>query len=621
MADEFLENLIGPELEDEAASAQAAAKPDPAAVALSLSRRRKSAKGDAAATDYLIEESAVLKKQERILDLQIEHLEKEGRRLDAHLDTRRWRETFQVGLQVFFALVATVVGGILLAMLIGAFTSRQVIVEPFDAPPAMAQRGVTSKVVASGLLDQLTRLQAATHSTTEKRRLTGAWTNDIRVEVPETGVSVGEIDRYLKQQFGHDVHIGGDLIETTDGGLALTVRGDGISPKTFTGAAGDLDKLTTQAAEYIYGSAEPAEYAAYLTNVGRNTDGVAFATVAFPNASKEDRPYLLNAWGNAESAMANLQQALTLYRQALRLKPDLWQAHNNVINSEWGLGREEAAWRAGETMRAVAGGRPGRAPEVYYQNWDTLTWNLLAWRISNLADMAANGGAGTTTTAEAPQIADVDIRLDDLDDTELQMHDIKDDPSDPTIVAMRHFLDGRLAMERGDAARAASEFEAFDVAFANPEVWSNFPGYNCWIAPAEEAAGHPDRADAVLAKAGSFVDCWRFKADILDHRGDWAGAQKQYAAAVALAPDLPAAYYSWGLALVRHGDLNGAISKLATANKRGPHWADPLKAWGDVLARQGKWDEALKKYNEALRWAPAWGDLVRAKGIAGRRAG
>ena len=69
-------------------------------------------------------------------------------------------------------------------------------------------------------------------------------------------------------------------------------------------------------------------------------------------------------------------------------------------------------------------------------------------------------------------------------------------------------------------------------------------------------------------------------------RLDWRA--KAYADAVALAPDLPAGYYSWGAALARHGDLAGAEAKLKDANKRGPHWADPLKAWGDVLVKQGK---------------------------------
>jgi tetratricopeptide (TPR) repeat protein len=129
-------------------------------------------------------------------------------------------------------------------------------------------------------------------------------------------------------------------------------------------------------------------------------------------------------------------------------------------------------------------------------------------------------------------------------------------------------------------------------------------------------AGHPDKADAALKAGGHFVDCWRFRGDILDHRGDWAGAQKAYAAAVGLAPDLPAAWYSWGLGLARHGQRAAAQAKFAAANERGPHWADPLKAWGDALAAQGRWKEARAKYDQALAYAPLWRALRAARALA-----
>jgi tetratricopeptide (TPR) repeat protein len=120
----------------------------------------------------------------------------------------------------------------------------------------------------------------------------------------------------------------------------------------------------------------------------------------------------------------------------------------------------------------------------------------------------------------------------------------------------------------------------------------------------------------VLKAAGTYVDCYRFRGDILDHRGDWPGAQKAYAAAVELAPDLPAGYYTWGVALSRHGDLAGALAKFKQANQRGPHWADPLKAWGDVLTKQAHWREALIEYDEALKYAPDWAALQEVRQIA-----
>jgi tetratricopeptide (TPR) repeat protein len=206
--------------------------------------------------------------------------------------------------------------------------------------------------------------------------------------------------------------------------------------------------------------------------------------------------------------------------------------------------------------------------------------------------------------------------MHDEDAAELALKTTKADTNDPTIGAATHFVRGMLAADVHDTARAATEMEAFQASYANPVVSSNYPGNNCWIAPAEEAAGHPDKADAILKTAGTFVDCYRFRGDILDGRGDWAGAQQAYKEAVALAPDLPAAYYSWGVALARHGDFAGAEDKLKAANQRGPHWADPLKAWGDLLAKRGRWKDALAKYDAALKFAPNWVALRDARGAA-----
>jgi tetratricopeptide (TPR) repeat protein len=128
----------------------------------------------------------------------------------------------------------------------------------------------------------------------------------------------------------------------------------------------------------------------------------------------------------------------------------------------------------------------------------------------------------------------------------------------------------------------------------------------CWVARAAQGTGDHDRADSIFSQSGSYADCDRFCGDILDGRADWPGAQKAYAEAVARAPDLPAAYYSWRAALARHRDLAGAEGKLKDANRRGPNWANPLKALGDVLAKRSRAKEALVKYDEALKYAPNW---------------
>ena len=599
--------ILGAGTEPAAEGSVAETPVDPTAAALAA----EAAKSD---PELAQEASAYFRKQSHLIEVQTEHLHEQRAVNLQLLKLKRFDERLKVGLRVLVILVATVIslGGVLLIH--DALTSRRVVIEPFDAPSALAGRGVTGKVIAAGLLGELNRLQAATKSSAARRDLTNAWSAEVELALPEAGISIGELSRTLKRRFGHDVHIDGELVQTEAGGLDLTVRGDGVLQRTFHGKADELPRLTTQIAEYVFGQSEPALYATYLFNDGRAAETIAFAQEAYASASRSDRPYLLNGWAIAlQSTSGSTRETLALLRAAVKLQPDFWVGHTNIQNALILLGDEEGAWRDGEDMRAAAGGRPGRAREYNYGNWDYLTGNLRAWLDSVVADAEENAGAGTGTNAAGPAIADIQARLHDPEAADLALRTTKDDPHDPTIAAMTHFVRGRLAAEAGDAARAATELEAFGIAYADPAVSQNYPGYSCWIAPIEEAAGHPEKADAVIKSAGTFVDCYRFRANILDGRGDWPGAQKAYADAVALAPDLPAAYYSWGVALAKHADVAGAEAKLKDANKRGPHWADPLKAWGDVLVKQGNNREALAKYEEALKYAPNWKELKKAR--------
>ena len=562
-----------------------------------------------------------LDRQSLLLETQREHLRDEHALRMAHLRNqlreeglRRLGLRLRVGFQLFLVLIATVIGLAAAIMIHDAVTSRRVVIEPFHTPPTLAARGIDGTVVAAMLLDDLSGLQDATRSTSAARGLTSAWTGNIKLEVPETGISVDEISRLLRERFGHDVHIDGDLVETPTGGLSLTVRGNGVPPKTFEGSAAELGGLAVMAAEYVFSKSQPGRWASYLTIHGRNEEAIAFCKNAVGSAEPADRAILLSRWSVAISnSGGSVRESLALERAAVKLQPDLWSSHNNIINALMFLADEEGAWKAGKEMMKIAGGRPGRAPETYYQNWDTLTWNLLPWLAGAIKDAEFNAGVGTQIVSSGPIIADVYARLHDSEAADLALKTAKEDPDDLGGIALAHNVRGRMALEGGDTTTALTELRAFAAAFANPSVSTENPGYQCWIAPAEEAAGHPDKADALLKSAGTYVDCYRFRADILDGRGDWPGAQKAYAEAVALAPDLPAAYYSWGVALAKHGEIAGAVVKLALANQRGPHWADPLKAWGDILVKQGKTREALAKYDEALTYAPNWKHLQDAR--------
>jgi tetratricopeptide (TPR) repeat protein len=576
---------------------------DPAAAAIAVEAARSD-------PELAQKASAYFEKQTRLVEIQTEHLHEQRAVNLSLLKFKRSVEQLNFGLRIFFVLVATIagIGGVILIH--DAVTSRSVVIEPFETSPALAESGLTGTVVASAVLDELTRLQAATRNTIQRLDVSNSWSSEIKLTVPETGISIGEIAQVLRARFGHDVHIRGDVIQTKSGSIEVTVRGDGILAKKFSGASDQLNTLTAVAAEYVYAQSQPALWAIYLIDTGRYGEAIEFCRASTASARKSDQPVLLTHWAVAiAEGMGPGSEVLALLQEAIARNPEYWDAYLDLMNVKDIEGKEEEVWKLGEEVRRVAG---GRARELTYIDSDQVVWDLPVMLRALREDAASSSGSGTFSIATGPEIAQIEALQHDPAAAELSLQTTKPDSSDPTVDAGSHWVRGELAAESGESARAANEMEAFLAAYSNPAVPWGWAGFNCWVAPVEEAAGHPDKADAVLKTGGTFVDCYRFRGDILDHRGDWSAAQKAYEDAVALAPDLPAAYYSWGMALARHGDLFGAESKLNDANRRGPHWADPLKAWGDVLARQGKAKEALSKYDQAQKYAPNWKQLHEA---------
>ena len=574
--------------------------------------------------DFLNEQTQLLKAQKEFLKdehaLRLAHLRNQVRAEN----TRQIGMRVRIGLHAVLALVAIGIAIGAAIMIHDAVRSRSVVIDAFDISPNVAAQVPSGKIVAAGLLDVLTRIQSATRSGAEHRALSSAWTNDIAIDVPETGISIGQLERTMKARFGHDQHIDGDLAQSESGGLALTVRGTGILPKTFIGESRHLDKLLTEAGEYAYGQSQPGLFAAYLANNDRNDEAIRFCQTAYARADSSERPYVLNYWANAiagKGAEGAMREALPLYREALRRKPDYWTAYNNIMYALNGLGDEEGLVRVSEQLVQAAGGRPGRAPEHEYQNYDRTVWDLPAERAEAIADVESDSGIGTTGSAggaENLQIAQYEAQMHDVEAATLRLNTTPVDPKYTPDFAQATFVRALLAEEKNDSKAAAHEWDAYAEAYANPSVRTNDPHTICFAATSYERTGQSAKAEAALNAVGALtlVDCYRFRGDILDMRGDWPNAQAWYEKAVKLAPSIPSGYYSWGMALVRHGNLEGAAEKFKRANQQGPHWADPLKAWGDVLMEQGQPKKAVEKYDEALKYAPNWTALKESREAA-----
>ena len=575
-----------------------------------------------ATIDFLRDQSQLLRIQGR--QLQDEHAHRLAQLRDQAWDgrLRRASQRLRIVMQTFTALIATVVGVGLLVMVIDAFTSRTVVVNAFKAPSALAARGLTGDVVASGVLDGLQKLQAATRGASKSLDSKSAWSSDVKIEVPETGVSIGEINRLLHERFGHDLHIDGELVQTDAGGLILTVRGDGVPAKGFQGAAGDLDKLTTQAAEYLYGRSQPYQFQNYLTGAGRYQDTLAFLPGAFARATSDaQRADLANGWGNAFLGLNKTVPAIEKYRLTMTLSPRestvWWKAWGNLIGGLQVAQGEEAAWRESRAfVDAMARAPKASRPETrFLYNVGQDTWDLSLALTAALADSARNAGAGASSVIEGPTIADTYGLMHDP--VHAARYIATSDPDDPGTKAEVPVLAGYAAVDRGDFAVAVASLEGFWKAWrTDTNVQFTFTDTPCFLGLAYGMVGRLAEAEAVFSRMGPLSRCAAYHGDVLEHAGDLAGAERVWAKSLESAPDLPMVWLHRGVSELNRGEVRRAEADFAAAHAKAPHFADPLKAWGDLLMHEGRVGDALARYDEALQYAPAWTALHQARDAA-----
>jgi hypothetical protein len=99
---------------------------------------------------YLQSQEQPAGKQDELVEIQTEYTRRQTEVQLSILKLRRSIDPLKLGLQPLFSLTATTVGIGVLVMLYYAFTSREVVVNAFKAPSALAGRGLTGDVVAAG---------------------------------------------------------------------------------------------------------------------------------------------------------------------------------------------------------------------------------------------------------------------------------------------------------------------------------------------------------------------------------------------------------------------------------------------------------------------------------------
>lgn len=604
------------------------------------------------------EADAFLRDQRKLIALQAQELSHE-------LDLRHWslwvrhasgilKLTLELGLGLLALALVSALG----VAVWNAAHDDGLVIEAFSVPPDLAERGLTGQVVAARMLDNLSALQAQNNSSRAPGSFANNWGNDLKVEIPETGVSIGELNRYLHQMLGHQTHITGEVVHEGTG-LTVTARAGADAAKPVSGSEAEFNTLLLQASEAVYARTQPYRYGVQLLAAGRNAEAMTVLTESTRSGSQIDRAWAYAGRFNVLAAGGQIHEALESAQASVALKPDFAWGWSKVSAGHSASGHAEAALEATRKSLQLleAGGQTDLRPDAVTRMKGQGTADIdddlgdyadeLRQELAMVPSLASNDDAtkkiqimltnpgnnlGTAVGGTVTFASNL-IRLHDL-------------------AGARHVLAGApafvaatktIAESRGDAHAqsradlAAFAFQVAELLFAQQnEDWTRTvqiassldagfaplaaadnapqgtPPANLWpiVAYAHARAGDFTAAHAQIDKTPRDCDlCVRTRGRIDAVQKNWDGAAFWFAEAVRQAPSIPFAYADWGRMLMDKGEFDGAIEKFAAANQMGPHFADAIEMWGEALLLQKHPDLAVAKFVEAEKYAPNWGRL------------
>ena len=589
---------------------------------------RPSAKADAAAMHAALGTPGVsedardyLRKQSLLADLQIDNLRKQDEYELSHLRWRRFNDQMKGAMQIMIVAIGLLVVFGIGATVWNASHADGLVVDAFTVPPNFERNGTTGDVVAGDITSKVTSIRkiAMDISYSISRDVSADHHNDIKVEIPETSVSISEVWRYLRSWLGHERHLTGNIRELDGGQIALTTSLDGASAMTETGAAADLPAIEQRAAEDVFGTFDPVNHINYLAFEGRTKEALAAAERFVPESEgqyRADSYSLLSL--TTVSATGDVPLALARTRIGIDLDPKLAVLHVLTARYNYYLGYEEA--RLAQDRIILTLRNEDQLPSHQHGGFDEMRKQAEAQIALLMGDFAnatywtcshtcSATGLMVTKSSMLARLHDVTAAQDLLAEGQAAPTAYPDD-----VHEARYQLDaaqGNWQAALGEAADMRS-FYVRRGAKVSPRLVTL--AYATEIAPllavAQAHTGRFAKAHATIdGTPRDCVPCETARGDIDALEKNWNGAAFWYACSIRDAPSLPFADTDWGEMLLRKGDLDDAIGKFTIANQKGPRFADPLEMWGEALIAKNRSDLAIAKFEEANKYAPNWGRL------------
>jgi tetratricopeptide (TPR) repeat protein len=606
--------------EDDDSGIEGQSATDAAALSLAL---------NSAANDKTVAAKAAvfLDEQTKLVRLQAADLRKEDALRHWSLRVRHVNDLLKLTFGLGAAFVVLIVAIALAALVWNAHEATGLLIQPINTPPDFAARGLDGTVLAHRLLDKLNGLvtEADKWSFRAADTVSGNWGNDSKVEIPETGISVFELSRFLRQSLGRETSMSGELYRTPTG-IALTVRvGAGIGT-TFEGREQDVDALLSRAAQSLLAQTQPYRYVYMLYAGGRPASGIVPIARQFAEAaSGSEQSWLRTAWEEQLEFAGQYREAADVTAATIASAPDNPFGYFDMGPAQWALGHLEQAYDNMKVSQKLLGGGSARdfepaAIPFLRANADSFAADLIgAYGDAIAADIAESktglfdlnvSGPGALANDYAhnhdPASARATLARAHLasDDILIQPEYVTTTGPDLPNFFVRADIDdwvgARDTLARTDQA-ALGRGDIDDV--RHTLIWP-------WLAYAWAKTGRLGDAEALIAKTPRDCTlCLEMRGRIDEAKGDAVGAAYWFGEAIRDAPALPFSETDWGNMLLRRRDIDGAILKYQNANRKSPHFADPLEMWGEALMLKNRSDLALAKFEEANKYAPNWGRL------------
>jgi tetratricopeptide (TPR) repeat protein len=558
-----------------------------------------------------------LRRQSVLTDLQSRILHEQHAFELSHLRWRRFNDQMKGALQMMIVALGLLILVGIAAAVWDASQADGIVVDTFSVPVQFAQAGMTGDVIADDLTNRVAAVRdfANGHSIARSKGVRNGRAEEIKVEIPDTGVSFAEVSRYLRAWLGHERHLSGNVRIADDRKIALTVVLDDAGATTLVGKSGDLDKLEQLAAEHVFQNVDPSNYVLYLYGKRRPAEAVTAVQYLIQVA---DSPGMLSdgyaLWGNwTRNYAGDLPLSLKRSRIAADADPKAAPPHLEMMGDYLAMGREEDALREARQI-------PDFKQEEQY-----------AWRdgpgfgqVVEIARQEIHVAAGDFKDAETDGCGLCSRPETLLGQAEYaaREHDIARsramisaagamDQVDPARVnRASYFLDA--ASGNWQLAVAAAQRYAATATERNPRLQhiEMLTAITPLLAVALAHTGEHNHAHAEIdATPGDCVICETARGEIDGLEGNIARAAWWFAHADRDAPSSPFADADWGAMLLHQGDYDGAIAKFSAAHKKGSRFADPIEMWGEALMQENRSDLALAKFDEANKYAPNWGRL------------